>query len=377
MAVFLFGRLMDEDLRATVLGGAQAGRSAFLDGFRLSGSAMSVAGPGLEPEQGEQVTGMLVLPTPEGRARLARFGAITGCRSMELPVTSDGQTLKAQLYLPEHTVPGSERNWSFSAWRAAFGLVTCLAMHELMDLTAPRSVAVLRARFPMAMKHAASRLRAAEAPSPARLRSDWQRDSIRPLQQTRPYSWFFSVAEDDLHFRRFDGSWSPEVKRAGFAMCDAVTVLPYDPVRDVVLLIEQFRFGPWLRGAQNCWSLEPVAGHIDPGETAVDAALREASEEARITLRKSDLRRVAEVYPSPGAVSEFLFQFVALCDLPKSLEGVAGLETEAENIRSHILPFDELIALIESGEVENGPLVLTAYCLATRRAQLRAEAQGR
>ena len=78
---------------------------------------------------------------------------------------------------------------------------------------------------------------------------------------------FFAMDEMDLSFKRFDGSNSPIVTRAAFKSADAAIVLPYDPVRDRVLLVEQFRVGPYLRGASDCWSMEPIAGLIDAFET--------------------------------------------------------------------------------------------------------------
>lgn len=378
MDVFLFGRLLDDALRAVVLGaGKSGGKAALLERQVVCGDVMALSGPVLSASGTGAVAGLLLDLDAEMLARIDLFAAVTGCCAQNVAVVCDGACIGARAYLPERAGAAEAGPWEFALWQARLGAASCLAVQEIMALGAHQPVATLRARFPMALKHAASQLRAGAEPAPASLRGEWGRDAIRPLRESRPYAWFFGVAEDDLQFRQFDGGWSPVVKRAGFLMCDAVTVLPYDPVRDVCLVIEQFRFGPYLRGARNCWSIEPVAGHIDPGECPEEAALREASEETRLRLSPEALLPVANVYPTPGPVSEFLFQFVALCDLPKSLEGVGGLASEAENIRSHILPFDTLLRLIETGEVQNGPLVLTAYWLALRRAELRAEAQPR
>ena len=80
---------------------------------------------------------------------------------------------------------------------------------------------------------------------------------------------------------------------------------------------------------------------------------------------------VAGYYTSPGAKTEFLYSFVALADLPDGAAGVFGLEEEAENIRGHLVDFEALMALVASGEVNNGPLVLTALWLQRERARLR------
>ena len=85
----------------------------------------------------------------------------------------------------------------------------------------------------------------------------------------------------------------------------------------------------------------------------------------------SALHQVARYYVSPGAVTEYIVSFVGLAALPQAAEGVSGLETEAEDIRAHVIPFDRLMALVASGEAENGPLLISAQWLALNRARLR------
>jgi len=164
---------------------------------------------------------------------------------------------------------------------------------------------------------------------------------------------------------------SAPVRRAGFIGGDAATVLPYDPQTDTVLLVEQFRVGPLMRGDPRPWSLEPIAGRIDPGESAEACARREALEEAGLGLGR--LHRVADYYPTPGAVSEFLFSFVAEADLDGQGGVLGGEPGEEEDIRTHVVPFEALMRLIDSGEAGTGPLILSAYWLAMHRDRLRTQ----
>lgn len=197
---------------------------------------------------------------------------------------------------------------------------------------------------------------------------------IAVSRRDEPYSRYFAVEEYALSFRRFDGSMSPTIERAVFVSGDAATVLPYDPRRDRVLLIEQFRPGPFARGDAQPWLLEPIAGRIDPGETPEEAARREAHEEAGLELGR--LIEVGHYYPSPAAKAEFLYTYVALADLPDGIEGntARGMASEVEDIRAHLLDFAGLMALVASGEAANGPLLLSAWWLAAHRDALRAEA---
>jgi ADP-ribose pyrophosphatase len=204
---------------------------------------------------------------------------------------------------------------------------------------------------------------------PVTLRRATLPGDVLVVAKRRPYAGFFGVEEYDLRFRRFDGTMSTEVSRTAFISGDAVTVLPYDAVRDRVLLIEQFRPAPFVRGDAQCWSLEAIAGRVDAGETPDVAARREAVEEAGLAL--GDLQFVAGYYPSPGAVAEYLYSYVALTDLPDGIAGVFGLEGEAEDIRGHLVGFDALMGLVDSGEINNAPLLLTVLWLARERSRLR------
>jgi nudix-type nucleoside diphosphatase (YffH/AdpP family) len=236
----------------------------------------------------------------------------------------------------------------------------------VMDACGQLPAADVRRRLGSLRVAAASRVRAARAAGPG-LRQGTGEVALAARRQA--HAGFFGLEILDLAHRRFDGAMSPRITREIFVSGDAVTVLPYDPVRDRVLLVEQFRSGPFGRGDPLPWQLEAIAGRIDPGESPEDAARREAVEEAGLVLGR--LERVAEYYPSPGAVTEYIHSFVALCDLPDGVAGVFGAEDEAEDIRGQLLSFAELMAAVAGGEVANAPMILTALWLQRERARLR------
>ncbi|MCB5410254.1 NUDIX domain-containing protein [Pseudogemmobacter faecipullorum] len=194
---------------------------------------------------------------------------------------------------------------------------------------------------------------------------------VEIAQAQQPFRGYFAVDQIDLQHRRFDGTLSAPLRREVFVSGDAVTVLPYDPLRDRLLLVEQFRPGPLARGEQRPWLIEAVAGRIDPGESPEQAARREAAEEAGLSL--TSLLPVAEYYPSPGVMSEYLWSYLALTDLPDLQGGVFGLAAEGEDIRSHIVSFDQAMAWQRAGRLANAPLILTLFWLAAERARLRAD----
>lgn len=186
----------------------------------------------------------------------------------------------------------------------------------------------------------------------------------------RPHDAFFSLTVHHLRPARFDGRPSDPMVRETFRGTDAALVLPYDPVTDRVLLVEQFRMGPFLRGDPLPWTLEPIAGMIDVGETPAQTAAREAVEEAGVTL--TELIPVQAHYPTPGGTTDYFHTFVGLCDLSNHRGGIGGKADEQEDILSHVLSFADAMALLDSGEADAGPLVLLLYWLALNRDRLRA-----
>jgi nudix-type nucleoside diphosphatase (YffH/AdpP family) len=196
-----------------------------------------------------------------------------------------------------------------------------------------------------------------------------RRSDVTVSARRQAHAGFFGLEVLDLSHRRFDGTMSPLITREVFVSGDAVTVLPYDPVRDRVLVVEQFRMGPLERGDPWPWQLEAIAGRIDPGETPEEAARREAVEEAGLVLGR--LEKVAEYYPSPGGMTEYIYSFVAVTDLPDGVAGVFGAEEEAEDIKGHLLSFEGLMAAVAGGGVANAPMILTALWLQRERGRLQ------
>ena len=183
------------------------------------------------------------------------------------------------------------------------------------------------------------------------------------------YKGFFSVEEHDLSYQKFNNEKSNVVTRSTLVSSDAVIVLPYDPVNDRILLIEQFRAGPYVKGDENPWVLEPIAGLIDEGETPESAGIREAQEEAHLEIKR--LQLVARSYPSPGISTEFFHQYIGIVELLDSSQLIAGLSSENEDIRSHIFEYEQFFEMIESGKVNVGPLILLGLWLSKNRTRLR------
>src|SRR4051812_33906330 len=101
---------------------------------------------------------------------------------------------------------------------------------------------------------------------------------IRIRERVTSYQGYLRVETLRLQHRRFAGDWIPEISREVVRRGAAVAVMLYDPDRDAVVLIEQFRVGAYAAGLRP-WSVETVAGLIEPGEDPANVARRETHEE--------------------------------------------------------------------------------------------------
>ncbi|WP_290647691.1 NUDIX domain-containing protein [Aquisalimonas sp.] len=186
------------------------------------------------------------------------------------------------------------------------------------------------------------------------------------LNCTVAYNGFFRLERYQLRHGLFAGGMSQELVRELFRRGRVAAVLPYDAVRDAVVLIEQFRIGA-MDAPTGAWLMETIAGVAEPEETITAVAHREAREEAG--LRLDELMRICDYYPSPGASSELVSLFCARVDAT-GVEGVHGLAEENEDIRVHVLPVEEAMDMLEHGIINSAMPIIALQWLALNRERL-------
>jgi len=193
------------------------------------------------------------------------------------------------------------------------------------------------------------------------------RDDLEIIEQTSPYQGYFRIDRYRLRHRLFAGGMSNEITREVFERGHAVMVLPYDPVRETVVLIEQFRIGAFAAG-HDPWMIETVAGIIETGENPEAVARREAQEEAGCAI--ADLHRVGECLVSPGGTSETVTLFVGRVD-SNGLGGIHGMDDENENIKVHVVAVAKALRWMEQGHIGNASTILLLQWLALHGDEMR------
>lgn len=160
------------------------------------------------------------------------------------------------------------------------------------------------------------------------------------------YKGFFSIGKYSLSHETHDGDRTPLLTREVMLRKPVAGVLPWDPVKNEFVLVQQFRVGPF-SGPGPVFPVELVAGIIDGEDGDPEETIRrEALEEAGITLKA--VHQIARFYPSPGGCSELMTLFVGLCDAPDG-PGVFGVADEGEDILACPVSCNDALKLRDEG----------------------------
>jgi len=194
---------------------------------------------------------------------------------------------------------------------------------------------------------------------------------VKIMSKETLFSGFFTMIKYTFTHKLFDGGWSHPVERELFVRGHAAAMLPYDPIRDEVVLIEQIRVGALEH--ENPWQLEIVAGIMDADENVEELVRREAMEEAGLDV--GNVIPITCYYPSSGGCSEKIDVFIGQVSTVDA-GGIYGLDYENEDIQAHVMSRSEAYSLLCSGQIENGASIIALQWLELNHNKLRQEWQS-
>ena len=164
------------------------------------------------------------------------------------------------------------------------------------------------------------------------------------------YDGFFKMHEVTLKYQKYDGSWTNNIKRELFGGVQVSAVLPYDPIKKEIVLIQQFRPGTISKNFNN-FLYEIVAGIIDKGESPETTAKRECIEETGCKIKS--ILPIQGYFPAPGSSESYYHLFLGEVE---AFEGsrTMGLENENEDILVKCYNFNKVKEMLQNKEIVNG-----------------------
>ena len=174
--------------------------------------------------------------------------------------------------------------------------------------------------------------------------------NFKITNKIRLHNGFFKMNEITLSYKKYDGSWSNEIKREIFGGAEVSALLPYDPIKKEIVLIQQFRAGAISR-YDNSYLYEIVAGIIGKNEKPEETALRECEEETGCVVKK--ITPIHSYFPAPGSSESFYHLFIGEVD---SFDGkrIKGLNNENEDILVSTFKVSEVHEMLKKKIIKNG-----------------------
>jgi len=170
------------------------------------------------------------------------------------------------------------------------------------------------------------------------------------INKKNSYKGFFEVNELSFIHQRYDGTWSNEIKREIFRGFQVATLLPYDPIKKEIILIQQFRPGAISKYKEN-YLYEIVAGIIDKNEKPEQSARRECFEETGCKVKK--IIPIQSYFLDPGSTESFYHLYLGEIE---SFDGtrIKGIENESEDILVSCFKADKVKKMLNDKIIING-----------------------
>ena len=374
MDIFVFGTLRSDTLRKIVLGRDMSSDDiceATIRNFQVYW-AKEGPFPVMIPEPNSEAYGLVLKNLSEPDVERLNyyelgFDYVLATTSVE---THAGQ-IGVSAYFCNRSDMATSKLWSYDDWLSDHSEIQYLAAREFLDFFGTKFGDTAQVMYNSILKRAEVFVSESSTPSSALEIGPDLNTNIQIEDLKREYLGFFALNQVDLKYPFFDNSTSGLKSRTILMGSEASLILPYDPILDKVLLVEQFRIGPFCRGDKAPWVYEPVAGMIEFGEKPEDAAKREVFEEAGIQV--TNLVKINSGYPNPGEATTYFYNYIGIVDLSDYSPGIYGVRDEGEDIRTHVIDFKEVLSWSISNKLRVLPLTTMVLWLALNKLKLSSK----
>ena len=165
---------------------------------------------------------------------------------------------------------------------------------------------------------------------------------------------WYTLRKITFEYQNKDNAWETQVREA-YDRGNGATILLYNKTNQTVILTRQFRMPTYLNGNETGMMIEACAGLLDQ-DNADDCIRRETEEETGYFV--NDVRKIFEVYMSPGSVTEIVHFFIGEYTKDMKVNDGGGVAHEQENIEVLELNFNEAYDMIANGEIKDAKTIM-------------------
>lgn len=183
-------------------------------------------------------------------------------------------------------------------------------------------------------------------------------------QKRNIFDDFFKLEEAYLRFEQFNGEMSGLVRRLSLERGNSVAVLVLNRNNNKLIMVSQFRYPTFQNG--HGWTIEIIAGMVDPGETPEQTIRRELQEETGLNIKTFE--PISTFYPSPGGSSELIYLYYAeVSGEQAKYKETGGLLSHGEDVKAIEISLKDALAKIKSGEIVDAKTIIGIYWLENRQ----------
>lgn len=181
-----------------------------------------------------------------------------------------------------------------------------------------------------------------------------ENERVKILENTVLSDNWYVLRKVTFKYKLHDGTWQ-EQSREAYDRGNGATILLYNRSQRTVILTKQFRLPTFINGNPTGMLIEACAGLLDK-DNPEDCIRRETEEETGYKV--TDIKKIFELYMSPGSVTEILYFFVAEYSKDMKVTEGGGAEHEHENIEVMELSFEKAVDLMNTGEIRDAKTVI-------------------
>ena len=165
---------------------------------------------------------------------------------------------------------------------------------------------------------------------------------------------WYTLRKITYEYLQQDGSWQAQ-NREAYDRGNGATILLYNTTSKTVILTRQFRLPTYINGNESGMLIEACAGLLDKDNP--EACIKRETEE-ETGYKITDVKKVFEVYMSPGSVTELIYFFIAEYSKEMKVNEGGGVTHEQENIEVLEVSIDDAMLMIETGEIKDGKTIM-------------------
>ncbi len=165
---------------------------------------------------------------------------------------------------------------------------------------------------------------------------------------------WYKLYKYTFEYRKKDGSWQTQ-QREAYDRGNGACILLYNRQQKTIILTRQFRLPTYINGNTTGMMIEACAGLLDR-DNAEDCIRRETEEETGYKV--NDVRKLFEVYMSPGSVTETVTFFVGEYASDMKINEGGGVASEQENIEVLEFDFETAYQMMATGEIKDAKTIM-------------------